>query len=168
MHRAVFIPFVLLCACQTPAKSREPVTPATTTMAESAPSSVSPDACVLVCGNAAAARLDVPKLEYHVDEAENADSVFASMHGDLLACYKARVAERPNAHASLVVDLVVAPDGSVRTVDTTGGAIFGDRTMRCIASRIQRASFAPVRGGGTIHIQIPLKFSLRGAADDST
>jgi hypothetical protein len=112
-------------------------------------------------------RLEAPQLEYHVDEAENADAAFASMHGDLLACYRARVAESPKAHASLVVDLVIAPDGSVRTVETTGGALFGDRTMRCITSRIRRAAFAPVRGGGTLHIQIPLAFSLRGPADDS-
>jgi hypothetical protein len=127
-----------------------------------------PDACVLVCGSAAAARLDTPKLKYHVDEAENADAVFASMHGDLLSCYKGRVAQYPKAHASLVVDVVVAPDGSVRTVETTGGALLGDRAMRCITQRIQRGSFAPVRGGGTLHIQIPLGFSMRGPSDDST
>lgn len=183
MYRTLFVPtlfvpfVVLLSACQT-IGSRNPVTggpletvtqapPETApsvaeTAAESAPP---PGTCVLVCGNAAAARLDVPKLEMHVDEAENADAVFASMHGDLLACYKARVAEYANAHASLLVDFVVAPDGSVRTVEATGGALFGDRTMRCITRRIQRALFAPVRGGGTLHVQIPLSFSLAPAGD---
>jgi hypothetical protein len=143
----------------------------TTTRAEvRAPSDPAPDpeACVLVCGSATAARLETPKLAYHVDEAENADAVFASMHDDLLSCYKARVAQYPKAHASLVVDVVVAPDGSVRTVETTGGALFGDRTVRCITQRIQRGAFAPVRGGGTLHIQIPLGFSMRGPSDDST
>jgi hypothetical protein len=177
----MFVPFVvLLSACQA-LGSRNPVTPGppeTVTQApletapnvaetamESAPPSGAHETCVLVCGNAAAARLDLPKLEVHVDEAENADAVFASMHGDLLACYKARVAEYANAHASLLVDFVVAPDGSVRTVEATGGALFGDRTMRCITRRIQRASFAPVRGGGTLHVQIPLTFSLAPAGD---
>jgi hypothetical protein len=161
MQRALVGPFLfLLCSCQTQAL-REPVTAAATTSPEpAAPPSVAPDACVLVCGNATVAHPDVPKLETHVDEAENADAVFASMHEDLLACYKARVIELPSAHAFLTV--VVAPDGSVQKVDTTGGALFGDRTMRCVTRRIHQASFAPVRGGGTIHIQIPLSFTLGG------
>jgi hypothetical protein len=146
----------------------EPAVAAPPAKVDPIPRAVDPEACVLVCGSAAAAHLEMPSVDYHVDEAENADAVFASMHGDLLACYRERVAQSPNAHASLVVDVVLAPDGSVRAVDTTGGALFGDRTMRCITRRIQRGTFAPVRGGGTLHIQIPLTFSLRNPGDDST
>ena len=165
MRRAFLIPLVL-SACQPVAASHGPVS-AATVVAESPPHPAAPDACVLVCGNAAATHLEIPTLDHHVDEAENADGVFASMHGDLLACYRARVAELRDAHAYLMVDLVVAADGSVRKVETTGGALFGDRTMQCITRRIQRASFAPVRGGGTLHIQIPLNFTQQGPTEST-
>lgn len=111
-------------------------------------------------------RVEVALPDYHAADVVNADQVFASMHDDLLACYKARIGERPNAHAYLVVDLVLAPDGSVRSIETTGGALMGDRAMRCITQRIQRATFEPVLGGGTLHVQVPLAFT-RAPVDDS-
>ena len=172
MYRAGFLlPLALICACSATATQREPVA-ATTTATPTAPttaeleSSPAPEKCVLVCGGAAAVRVEAAVSDYHDADVANADNVFASMHGDLLACYKARIGERPNAHAYLVVDMVVAPDGSVRSVETTGGALLGDRAMRCITQRIQRATFEPVRGGGTLHVQVPLAFT-RAPVDDS-
>lgn len=84
------------------------------------------------------------------------------MHDDLLACYKKRVAVNPNAHGFITVDIVIDPDGRVRTVDTTGGAALGDGTMSCIVQRIKGASFERPHGGGTLRIHVP--FSLRRLA----
>jgi hypothetical protein len=169
MHRAmVLVPFAVVCACGASPTRREPVAPTATvaTTATSLAPSAASEACVLLCGTAVAVRVEAATPDYHTADVANADEVFASIRGDLLACYKARVIESPNAHAFLVVDIVVAPDGSVRDVETTGGALLGNRTMRCITQRIQRAAFAPVRGGGTLHVQVPLSFT-RGPADES-
>jgi hypothetical protein len=174
MHRALLLaPLALVCACRTteppatPVTPREPVATTTTNGASATPASVDPAECVLVCGTAAAVHVEPVMQDYHTADVANANEVFGSIRGDLLACYKARVAEVPNAHAFLVVDVVVAPDGSVQSVETSGGALLGDRTLRCITHRIQRAAFEPVRGGGTLHVQVPLAFT-RGPADDST
>lgn len=157
------------CAATTP---REPVSVSRTTAAQVSTSAdvttpiektddstSSSESCALVCGGAAASREEVTMLDYHDADVANADAVFASMHDDLLACYKARVDEHPNAHAFLVIDVLVAPDGSVRNVDTSGGALLGEKTMRCITDRVGRAMFDPVRGGGTLHVQVPLAFT---------
>jgi hypothetical protein len=174
MCRALcLVPLAIVCACRTTAPPLEPAVATTTAAPVVAPRvEVSPagdtGACDLVCGNAAALTVgsQAPAGEVHAADVANADQVFSAMRGDLLACYRARVAESPNAHAFLTVDVVVAPDGSVGAVETTGGALLGDRTMRCITKRIERAAFAPVRGGGTLHIQVPLSF-VRAGADDS-
>lgn len=80
----------------------------------------------------------------------------------LLACYKKRVAANPNAHGFITVDIIVDPDGKVRNVETTGGAILGDATMSCLVQRVKRASFDPPHNGGTLRIHVP--FSLRRVA----
>jgi hypothetical protein len=84
------------------------------------------------------------------------------MHDDLLACYKKRVAVNPRAHGFITVDVVIDPDGRVRDVETTGGAILGEVTMGCLVERIKRGSFDPPHGGGTLRVQVP--FSLRPVA----
>lgn len=119
-----------------------------------------------MCGGAAALKVESAVPDYHAADVANADAVFASMHDDLLACYQARIKERPNAHGFLVVDVIVAPDGKVGKVDTTGGALLGERAMKCIVDRVERATFDPVRGGGTLHVQVPLAFT-RAPADDT-
>lgn len=168
----LFLALGLLSACATATTAqREPVSVSRTTAAQVSTnvdsttpektdySASSSESCALVCGSAAASREEVAMLDYHDADVANADAVFASMHDDLLACYRARVGERPNAHAFLVIDVLVAPDGSVRNVDTSGGALLGDKTMRCITDRVGRATFDPVRGGGTLHVQVPLAFT---------
>jgi hypothetical protein len=101
--------------------------------------------------------------DYHARATANADAVIESMHDDLLACYDKRVAANPNAHGSITVEMVVDPSGHVSAVETTGGALLGDGTMKCIVQRVKKASFDPPHGGGTMRIQVPL--SLRRAAD---
>lgn len=176
MKRALLLPILaLLSACAASTTTSPPPASATSTTAATAAASSDsatadaqgkPEECVLVCGGAAALKVESVRPDYHAADVANADAVFASMHDDLLACYQARIKERPNAHGFLVVDVVVAPDGKVGTVDTTGGALLGDRAMKCITDRIERATFDPVRGGGTLHVQVPLAFT-RAPADDT-
>jgi hypothetical protein len=118
--------------------------------------------CDLVCEQArvVAPQADTPGSL--TQATENANKVIEAMQGDLLACYKKRVAVNPKAHGFILVDILVGPDGHVRTVDTTGGAILGEGTMKCIVDRVRTAVFAPPHAGGTLRIQVP--FSLRSAA----
>jgi hypothetical protein len=99
-----------------------------------------------------------PSLEpdYAARAEVNAERVFASIHPDLLACYEARVRADPRAHAFMTFDLVVGPDGQVDDVQTTGGALLGERAMRCLIARVRRVAFEPPHGGGTLHLRVPL------------
>jgi hypothetical protein len=152
------------CAGVRPAPADAPTT--TFASLEANPPSGSAGAtCVLDC---AAARVDLStSVDHHEAASSNADAVFAEMHGDLLACYRARAVRDPRAHASITVDVVVNPDGSVRSVATTGGAMLGDAGLACITRRVKRATFAPVWGGGTLHLQVPMSFRRIGP-DETT
>jgi hypothetical protein len=55
----------------------------------------------------------------------------------------------------------------VRKVETTGGAILGDKTMACVVHRIQQGVFEPPHAGGNIHVQVPFSLEVV-AADDET
>jgi len=105
--------------------------------------------------------------DIHARAVADANAVLASMHDDLVACYRARAAVKPRAHAFLTIDIVVQEDGTVRRVETTGGALLGDAAMRCIVDRVQRGKFAPVDGGGTRHIHVPFAFQRLGP-DETT
>lgn len=122
--------------------------------------------CDLVCERAQILRHPAESPDYNAAAVANADEVLGTIHGDLLACYKKRVAVNPKAHGFITVDILIDPDGKVEDVETTGGAVLGEGTMTCLADRIKRASFAPVHGGGTQHIRVP--FSLRRVAPDET
>jgi hypothetical protein len=118
--------------------------------------------CDLVCEQARVVARQTDGPDSFAQATENANKVLEAMQGDLLACYKKRVAVNPKAHGFITVDILVGPDGLVRTVDTTGGAILGDTTMGCIVTRIKKAAFTPPHSGGTLRIQVP--FSLRPVA----
>jgi hypothetical protein len=119
-------------------------------------------ACDLVCERAQIVPRPADGPDHHARATENANAVLGAMHGDLLACYKKRVAVSPQAHAFITVDIVIDEAGLVRKVETTGGALLGESTMDCLVQRIRRASFEPPHGGGTLRIHVP--FSLRRVA----
>jgi hypothetical protein len=150
-------------AVTTPTSARAPSSPPT---AKSAPATeVTADAqteCDLVCERARIVPRPADGPDYSERATANANTVLEAMHDDLLACYKQRVAVNPNAHGFITIDIVVAPDGTVRNVETTGGAVLGDATMSCLVQRVQRASFDPPHDGGTLRIHVP--FSLRRVA----
>jgi hypothetical protein len=103
--------------------------------------------------------------DYYTTQAvEKANATLDAMHEDLLACYTARVKVYPNAHAFLTIDIVVGPTGGVQTVETQGGALLGDGTMKCIVDRIKRGEFAEPPRGGTMRLQVP--FTLRRVGID--
>jgi hypothetical protein len=118
--------------------------------------------CDLVCERAQIVPRPADGPDYNAKATDNANAVLDGMHDDLLACYKKRVAVNPNAHGFITVDIVIDPDGKVRNVETTGGAVLGDGTMSCLVQRIKRGSFDRPHGGGTLRIHVP--FSLRRVA----
>jgi len=164
--------FVLLTACASappPPPQQATASTTTTTSAEHADGVATP-ACELVCEGAEVVHRATETPDYHRAAVEDANRVFDAMHGDLLACYRARLAVNRDAHGFITVDVVVDPDGSVRSVDTTsgaflGGAPLGDTATACVARRIKRATFAPVHGGGTLHLHVP--FILRRTGEDT-
>jgi hypothetical protein len=110
-----------------------------------------------------------PGPDYTQHEVDNANAVLDSMKGDLLACYKKRLRLRPDAQARITVDIVIGEDGHVQKVDTTGGGLLGDGTMGCIVHRIERGSFEPPHGGGTIHLRVPFALhKVLPGEEDST
>jgi hypothetical protein len=119
--------------------------------------------CDVVCERAriVARPSDTPD---HTARAEaNANAVFAAMHDDLLGCYTKRLRAAPKAHASIAVELVVAADGQVQRVESTGGALLGRAALACVVRRIERARFEPPNGGGTLRVQTI--FTLRPQTD---
>ena len=144
----------------TPNEPAAPMRPVSTTETTSAivESQTNAD-CDLVCERAKIVARSADGLDYSAQASANANNVLEAMHDDLLACYKKRVAVNPNAHADITVDIVIGPDGQVRTVETSGGAVLGEGTMGCIVKRIKRASFEAPRDGGTLRVHVP--FSLR-------
>lgn len=107
-----------------------------------------------------------PTPDRHAEAVADADAVFAAMKGDLVGCYEARVKRDPGAHAFLTVDVVVNPDGTVRSVTTTGGARLGKEGLACVRRRIERAMFLPVWNGGTRHVSQMLEFGRMAPNDD--
>jgi hypothetical protein len=116
-----------------------------------------------VCGLVMESAQIVPRPaelpDLHANAVADANRVLADMNDDILACYKLRIKQSPSAHAFLTTDILVGKDGHVLRVDTTGGALLGDKAMACIVHRIEQAKFAPPYGGGTRHITVP--FNLR-------
>ena len=126
--------------------------------------------CELVCKGASLVHHEIPpdeSADYYTNQAvDRANETLNAMHDDLLRCYEARVKAYPKAHAFLTIDIVVGSEGHVQTVDTQGGALLGEPTMRCIVDRIKRGEFAPPPRGGTMRFEVP--FTLRRVGADET
>lgn len=158
---------LLLVACASTPPPRPETSGATTTssaITKEANAAPEPVACDLVCEQAMVVPRPADGPDYHALATENANTVLKAMHPDLLACYAKRVAASPNAHAFLTFDVVIGPDGTVRDVQSTGGALLGQATMSCLENRIRRGVFAAPHGGGTLHVHVP--FSLVRAAKE--
>lgn len=161
------VTFVLLSACagrQPPPREARATTTSAALAAEAPPE---PAACEVECDGASvvskSVRIDAP--DYHAAAVANANHVVASLHDDLLACYRKRLTVNPRARGLVTLDIVVEETGRVRRVEPTGGATLGDGTVQCLAKRMERATFAPVRGGGTLRLQVPLTFRLLGPGE---
>jgi hypothetical protein len=116
----------------------------------------------LVCEQASVQSNPTDSTAWVAEANAKVNAVLDSMRGELLACYKTRLHAKPTAHGFITVTIVIAPDGTVRRTETTGGAILGEATMACITNRIKRAKFEPPKGGGTLTVVAP--FGLRKAA----
>jgi hypothetical protein len=167
---STFFGAVLASGCATaPPKSPPMVPAASITTTNAAVTPAEPEGvveCDLVCERAELLRHPAESPDYNAQAVANANEVLEAIHPDLLACYKKRVAVNPKAHGFITVDITIEPDGHVRRVETTGGAVLGEGTMDCLVDRIKRATFEPVHGGGTQHIRVP--FSLRRVAPNET
>ena len=142
-----------LLACARPPPAAAPAQPVETTSA------------VLPVAAAPATPRPADEPNDYARVVTSSNRVIEGLTPDLLACYKARLAENPRAHGAITADIVIGSDGRVLRVETTGGAILGPTTMRCIVHRIERATLEPPRGGGTTQIHVPWDF---GGEDPGT
>lgn len=168
MKPLLFFSAFLVAGCGAAMPPKPPtVTPASTGTTNAEIVSSEPIVeCDLVCERAQIVRHAAESPDYNAQAVANANQVLEAMHPDLLACYKKRVAVNPKAHGFITIDIMIGPDGKVRDVETTGGAVLGEGTMACIVGHIKRATFEAVHGGGTEHIRVP--FSLRRMSPDET
>lgn len=149
---SLFVASSVACASSPPPPAPAPTSgPTPVTAAEIAEAQPATIGCELVCEGAR-----IEGVDHHAAAVKNADEVVAAMHDDLLACYQARVRTHPRANASLTFDIVIGPDGSVRSIETTGGSMLGPKTVKCMTDRLERGTFAPVYGGGTLRIHVPI------------
>jgi hypothetical protein len=159
---------ISLAACAPPARQAN-APPAVSTTAARLPEPVLTDpetmaqdadaVCDLVMEPAQIVPRPADEPDYHARAVANVNEVLAGMNDDLLACYKKRVAVAPQAHAFLTTDIVIGQDGRVVRVETTGGALLGDAALGCIVHRIEKGTFAPPHGGGTLTVHVP--FNMR-------
>jgi len=124
-----------------------------------------PVVCDLVCERAKVVARAEDTPDYTAQADANVNAVLDAMRPDLLACYQTRLTAQPTAHGFITATIVIDPQGGVRRVDTTGGAILGEKTMACIVQRIKRGKFDPPRGGGTLTVVAP--FGLRRVEDNT-
>jgi hypothetical protein len=152
----------------------EPTSPAAT--AEVAPAeSVTPEAhsspapatdatssdegpCDLVCEDAQVEDRKDGKEELS-RISKNANEVLLKIRPAMLACYEKRIVAKPQAHAFMTFSVLVGPDGHVRDVETTGGALLGDKTISCLVGHVRGAVFERPKGGGSLRLNVP--FTLR-------
>ncbi len=150
-----------------PLSASNPDTLQPATSGSAAPESRAPS-CDVVCEGARVVPRKVPPDEtadaYTTEAVDKANNTLNGMNDDLLRCYTARLKVYPKAHAFLTIDILVGPDGRVERVETQGGALLGDNTMKCIVDRIKQGDFAPPHGGGTMRFEVP--FTLRRLGPD--
>lgn len=153
----------MLVACATtnrPAPRAEATSITTTTQAVQAEE----PRCEVFCEGAQVVATEEP--DHHGQAVADANAVVSAMHQDLLACYEKRLKTDPTAHAFLTVDVVIGPDGHVWRVETTGGARLGKDGIACVANHFREATFAPVVGGGTRRVHLPLTFRRVAAGEE--
>ena len=141
MHQALIlvIPFLLSCAA-----------------AASPPPPLLPDAPTVLETHAAVVDAPPPQPPVTVDDPtrveRDASAVFRAMHGDFLRCFG-----RAQRRAFVTVDVLVGPQGEVRSVETFPS---GQPLTTCIARRVARATFPPPRDGGTARVRVPFAFDF--------
>jgi hypothetical protein len=93
----------------------------------------------------------------------NAADVFRGMRDDLLRCF----AHSGAARASIRVDVLVAPDGIVRSVAATNERTLHPSPMTaCIERLVARATFAPTQTNAPSHVTVPFAFTLEDKTND--
>jgi hypothetical protein len=124
------------CASRAPAAGR-----AALTSASEGDRGDNSGACVVECGPVTAT-VAPALVDHHAAAVADADAVFAAMQPDLLACYRAEW-----RHFDVLVEML------------------GDAGLACITRRVKRAMFAPVWGGGTLQLSVPVFFRPSGVDD---
>ena len=90
--------------------------------------------------------------------------IVAAHINEVRGCYNQALARDPAAHGRVVVQFVIAPDGSVSTAVVADSTVDDAVMSVCVAKAVRTWKFpVPVDGGNTM-VRYPFVFALPGAA----
>ncbi len=87
------------------------------------------------------------------------DRVVRARAGVFRACYQKELNRSPGLGGKLVINFVIAADGSVKSSRTNGGTLKNDGVEACVKSNIMRLKF-PAKGGAIVNY--PFVFTQGG------
>lgn len=75
--------------------------------------------------------------------------------GQVRVCYEKRLKQKPNLSGKVVVDFVIAADGSVKRAKAGG---MDETVAKCIAGKVRAWKFPAPKGGGVVVVKYPFVF----------
>ncbi|RLB64329.1 MAG: hypothetical protein DRI90_04805 [Deltaproteobacteria bacterium] len=82
--------------------------------------------------------------------------------GAMRLCYEQRLTKDPKLEGKMVVDVVIAGDGtvaSVKAVESTGDS----QLDTCVVKAFKAMTFPKPKGGGVVKLKYPIRFSTAGS-----
>jgi hypothetical protein len=88
----------------------------------------------------------------------NADAVVAGLRGRFRSCYQTGLLADPTMTGKVVIRAKIGSNGEVSSADIASISGLSPTVGRCIATAVERATFAAPSGGGSSTMQIPVTF----------
>lgn len=85
---------------------------------------------------------------------------FKQAQEDFHACYADRLKEQPSLRGTITLQGVVAPDGSLKTMEVLHSDAGDEPLQVCVLQRAKQLHFAAPAQGGEVDITYPLRFGL--------
>lgn len=96
----------------------------------------------------------------HLDK-KQIDTVIHQNLGTIRYCYQQALQTQPSLQGKVVVQLVIAVDGSVASARTERSSLHNSEVEACINSRMMHLTFPAPQGKGLVILSYPLIFSTQ-------